>query len=104
MLFGEETQVTRLFDESGVQPSGGEGQKLAIARAIYKNAPVMIMDEPTAALGYRIRSMKSTGNLMRLAMERPFFTFLTDWGAVSCVTVFLCLWMGGLQSREAMRS
>lgn len=47
---GEETQVTRLFDESGVEPSGGEGQKLAIARAIYKNAPVMIMDEPTAAL------------------------------------------------------
>lgn len=47
---GEETQVTRLFDESGVQPSGGEGQKLAIARAIYKNAPVMVMDEPTAAL------------------------------------------------------
>lgn len=47
---GAETQVTRLFDENGVQPSGGEGQKLAIARAIYKNAPVMIMDEPTAAL------------------------------------------------------
>lgn len=47
---GEKTQVTRLFDEKGVEPSGGEGQKLAIARAIYKNAPVMVMDEPTAAL------------------------------------------------------
>ena len=47
---GEQTQVTRLFDESGVEPSGGEGQKLAIARAIYRDAPVMILDEPTAAL------------------------------------------------------
>lgn len=47
---GEATQVTRRFDESGVEPSGGEGQKLAIARAVYKNAPVMILDEPTAAL------------------------------------------------------
>ena len=47
---GELTQVTRRFDEKGVEPSGGEGQKLAIARAIHKNAPVMILDEPTAAL------------------------------------------------------
>lgn len=47
---GEMTQVTRRFEEDGVEPSGGEGQKLAIARAIYKNAPVMILDEPTAAL------------------------------------------------------
>ena len=50
---GAETQVTRLFDENGVQPSGGEGQKLAIARAIYKNAPIMILDEPTSALDPR---------------------------------------------------
>lgn len=47
---GERTQISRRFDETGVEPSGGEGQKLAIARAIYKNAPVMILDEPTAAL------------------------------------------------------
>lgn len=47
---GKLTQVTRLFDEEGVEPSGGERQKLAIARAIYKDAPVMILDEPTAAL------------------------------------------------------
>lgn len=46
----ERTQVTRRFDESGVEPSGGEEQKLAIARAIYKYVPVMILDEPTAAL------------------------------------------------------
>lgn len=38
------------FSDSGIEISGGEGQKLAIARAIYKGAPFMILDEPTAAL------------------------------------------------------
>ena len=43
---------TGLFqqEEDGVELSGGEGQKLAIARALYKDAPVVILDEPTAAL------------------------------------------------------
>lgn len=36
--------------EDGVEISGGEGQKLAIARALYKDAPIIILDEPTAAL------------------------------------------------------
>lgn len=36
--------------EDGVEISGGEAQKLALARALYKNAPVVILDEPTAAL------------------------------------------------------
>lgn len=36
--------------EDGVEISGGEGQKLAIARALYKDAPIVILDEPTAAL------------------------------------------------------
>ncbi|MDE7218379.1 MAG: ABC transporter ATP-binding protein/permease [Oscillospiraceae bacterium] len=36
--------------EDGVELSGGEGQKLALARALYKDAPVVILDEPTAAL------------------------------------------------------
>ncbi len=38
------------YDEDGVEISGGEAQKLAIARALYKNAPFVILDEPTAAL------------------------------------------------------
>ena len=37
-------------DEEGVEISGGEAQKLAIARALYRDAPVVILDEPTAAL------------------------------------------------------
>lgn len=47
---GLDTYVGKEFDESGVTFSGGEKQKMAIARAIYKDAPFVIMDEPTAAL------------------------------------------------------
>lgn len=46
----ENTQLYRKFDENGVEFSGGEMQRLAIARAIYKDAPILIMDEPTSAL------------------------------------------------------
>lgn len=47
---GLATCVGKDFDENGVIFSGGEKQKMAIARAIYKDAPFVIMDEPTAAL------------------------------------------------------
>lgn len=45
-----DTQLYREFDKNGVEPSGGEAQKIAIARALYKDAPFLILDEPTAAL------------------------------------------------------
>lgn len=38
------------LEEDGVEISGGEAQKIAIARALYKNAPMVILDEPTSAL------------------------------------------------------
>lgn len=47
---GIETSISKEFDENGIEFSGGEGQKLASARAYYRNAPVVILDEPTAAL------------------------------------------------------
>ena len=47
---GIQTQIYKEFDESGFEPSGGEGQKIALARAITKQAPFVILDEPTAAL------------------------------------------------------
>ncbi len=47
---GTGTNIFKFFDEQGVEPSGGEQQKIAIARALYKDAPVVILDEPTAAL------------------------------------------------------
>ncbi len=47
---GKDTMMFKQFDKEGVELSGGQQQKLAIARALYKNAPVVILDEPTAAL------------------------------------------------------
>lgn len=45
-----DTYLGTEFDDSGVNVSGGQEQKLAITRSLYKDAPVMILDEPTAAL------------------------------------------------------
>ena len=47
---GLDTQLYKDFSDEGVEVSGGEAQKIAIARALYKNAPFIILDEPTAAL------------------------------------------------------
>ena len=44
------TSLYRELDEAGIEFSGGEGQKLAMARALYKKADIMILDEPTSAL------------------------------------------------------
>lgn len=45
-----DTPLTRMFEESGIELSGGQWQKLSIARAFYKNSEILIMDEPTASL------------------------------------------------------
>ena len=47
---GADTELYRAFDYNGTEFSGGEGQKLACARAYYKDAPIVILDEPTASL------------------------------------------------------
>ncbi len=50
MPHGLATYLNKDFEEEGVEVSGGEAQKIAIARALYKNAPFLVLDEPTAAL------------------------------------------------------
>ena len=47
---GLDTWLYKDLNEDGVDISGGEAQKIAIARALYKDAPFLILDEPTAAL------------------------------------------------------
>ncbi|MBQ7338731.1 MAG: ABC transporter ATP-binding protein [Clostridia bacterium] len=47
---GLETHLYRDIAQNGVEISGGEAQKIALARALYKDAPFIILDEPTAAL------------------------------------------------------
>ena len=46
----ENTVLYKDFDDDGVEISGGEAQKLAISRALYRDAPFVVLDEPTAAL------------------------------------------------------
>ncbi|SDX04642.1 ABC transporter ATP-binding protein [Paenibacillus sp. CF384] len=50
MSGGLNTFLHKDFSDDGVEISGGEAQKVALARALYKNAPFVVLDEPTAAL------------------------------------------------------
>lgn len=46
----ENTNLTQVIDEKGIMLSGGELQKMMLARALYKDSPILVLDEPTAAL------------------------------------------------------
>ncbi len=47
---GYDTPLTRVFEENGIELSGGQWQKLSVSRAFYKTSDILILDEPTAAL------------------------------------------------------
>lgn len=47
---GIDTYIYKSYNDNGVEVSGGEAQKIAIARAVYKDSPFVLLDEPTAAL------------------------------------------------------
>ncbi|MBE6690373.1 MAG: ABC transporter ATP-binding protein [Ruminococcaceae bacterium] len=47
---GYDTQLMRYFDKNGIELSGGQWQKVSVARAFYSDADILILDEPTASL------------------------------------------------------
>ncbi len=66
---GHDTYITKNFSKNGIEPSGGESQKLAIARAAYKNEPLLILDEPTASLDAKAEN-EIYHNLFRMAKNK----------------------------------
>ena len=66
---GADTRLTREFDEQGVNLSGGEGQKLSIARIYAKRADIAILDEPTSALD-PLAEYKMYENMMDACRDR----------------------------------
>ena len=78
-------------NEDGINVSGGESQKLAIARALYFNRPFIIMDEPHLI---RFQNRKSMKNFICWQKEKVQFIYhIASLPAVSAIK-FMCLIMG----------
>lgn len=75
------------FSDTGVEISGGESQKIAIARAVYKDAPFIILDEPTAALD-PIAEEAILMISISYTMRRHVSLFHTDYIVVKFVILF----------------
>lgn len=82
---GTDTMLFKSFDQEGIEPSGGEQQKIAIARALFKKAPVVILDEPTAALD-PVAEYEIYRRFNELVGERPPSIFPIGCRAVDFAT------------------
>lgn len=99
----ENTYLYKDLDETGVEISGGEAQKLALARALYKDAPVVILDEPTAALD-PIAENEIYSRFNSFVQIKRRFIFLTGFQAAPSAIKSPCLTTRGLSSTERIAS
>lgn len=77
------TYLYKNYSATGIELSGGEAQKIAIARAMYKNSPLLILDEPTASLDPRTEDKLYT-NFIKMSKEKTTF-FISHRLAASTV-------------------
>lgn len=70
-----EIPITKLFDNKGIELSGGEAQKLVIARTLFKNSECMVLDEPSSALDPEAE--KKLYNLFRNLSKEKTIIFTT---------------------------
>lgn len=89
-------QVSRHLSEEGILFSGGEEQKIAIARALYKDAPYYIMDEPSAALD-PIAEREINERILKATEGRTLVIISHRLSACSMVDRVIVLEDGGIQ-------
>ena len=90
---GLDTSLYKDLDKEGVNVSGGEAQKIAIARALYKDAPFIVLDEPPPRWTPSPRP-RSTPGLTPLPATRPPSISATGCPAASSATRSRCLTRG----------
>ena len=79
---GYETPLTRMFEDDGIELSGGQWQKLSVARSFYKKSDILILDEPTASLD-AIAEREIFDRLFELSKDKlTVFVSHRLWGAV----------------------
>lgn len=88
----EETEMTRLADRSMTSLSGGEGRRALLAAALAQEAPLLLLDEPTAHLdpGHAIKFL----NLVRSLVDRTQLTVLMAYHDLATVALYVdMLWV-----------
>lgn len=88
----EQSLLGKIY-EDGSDLSGGEWQRLAIARALYLNSPFMIMDEPTASLSPRAESM-IYNQLLNIAKDKTLFMITHRLGSTKITDDIIVLDQG----------
>ena len=88
-----ETYLSKHFDSGGIELSGGQIQNIAIARAIYKDSPVLILDEPTASLDAKAES-EIYNNFFNLARNKTT-VFISHRLAVSTIADKIAVFSDG---------